>query len=193
MRFGSAHLRASIDSGNIHRAACARVVALRTGDPLLPDTEVGPLIHPRETARVESWVEEARAAGARMLGGGRYSETTLLPSVLVEPPADAKVSQLEIFGPVTCVYGFDELDRAIEIANALPFAFQASVFSKDRSSAQVAQRVDASTVLINDQHRFPHRLDALRGPPSIGLRHGRHPRVDERHVAGKMIVLRHDA
>lgn len=172
----------------------ARVIALRTGDPLLPDTDVGPLIHPRETARVESWVEEARAAGARMLGGGRYSETTLLPSVLVEPPADAKVSQLEIFGPVTCVYGFDELDRAIEIANALPFAFQASVFSKEIGPAlRVAQRVDASTVLINDHTAFRTDWMPFAGRHQSGYGTGGIPASMKDMSQEKMIVLRHDA
>src|SRR6267142_2034865 len=109
----------------------ARVESLRVGDPLLPETEVGPLINPREADRVESWIDEAASAGARLIGGGRRSETTLIPAILLEPPTDAKVSQLEVFGPVTCVYGFEELDQAIDIANALPFAFQASVFSTD--------------------------------------------------------------
>jgi acyl-CoA reductase-like NAD-dependent aldehyde dehydrogenase len=116
----------------------ARVQALRVGDPLLADTEVGPLILPREANRVSSWIDEAVAGGAQLMGGGRRSETTLVPAVLLEPAADAKVSQLEIFGPVTCVYGFENLDDAIEIANSLPFAFQASVFSSDIGPAMRA-------------------------------------------------------
>src|SRR5215203_1054769 len=108
-----------------------RVARLRVGDPLLNETEVGPLIDPRETSRVASWLEEATSGGAHLFGGVRYSETTLMPAVVVEPPADAKVSRLEIFGPVTSVYGFTELDRAIDMANSLPFAFQASIFSTE--------------------------------------------------------------
>ncbi|MEJ0035789.1 MAG: aldehyde dehydrogenase family protein [Gammaproteobacteria bacterium] len=170
-----------------------RVLALHTGDSLLPETEVGPLIHPRETERVESWIEEARAAGARMIGGGRYSETTLLPSVLVEPTADAKVSQLEIFGPVTCVYGFDELDRAIEAANALPFAFQASVFSNDIGPAlRVAQRVDASTVLINDHTAFRTDWMPFAGRHQSGYGTGGIPASMKDMSQEKMIVLRQE-
>jgi acyl-CoA reductase-like NAD-dependent aldehyde dehydrogenase len=71
---------------------------------------------------VSGWIEEAVAGGAQLIGGGRLSDTTLEPAILVEPAADAKVSQLEIFGPVTCVYGFESLDDAIEIANSLPVA-----------------------------------------------------------------------
>ena len=110
----------------------ARVGALRVGDPLAIDTEVGPLIHPREADRVESWIEDAVGGGARVVvGGERLSTTTLRPTVVVEPPAHAKVSRAEVFGPVTCVYAFTKLDEAIEVANSLPFAFQASVFTRE--------------------------------------------------------------
>ncbi len=74
------------------RKFSARVAALKVGDPQISSTEVGPLIHPRETVRVESWIAEAAASGAVVIGGGRVSETTLVPSILVEPPLDAKVS-----------------------------------------------------------------------------------------------------
>ena len=134
----------------------ARVDALSVGDPLTPDTEVGPLIHPREADRVEAWVNEAIAAGAKLaVGGKRLSRTVLAPTVLVEPPADACVSKDEIFGPVCCVYAFDRLDEAIERANSLPFAFQASVFASDIDVAlHAAETLDASAVMINDHTAF---------------------------------------
>lgn len=133
----------------------ARVAALRVGDPLLPETEVGPLIIPRETERVVSWIDEAVAGGAKLLGGGRLSETTLKPSVLVNPPRDAKISTLEVFGPVTCVYPFDDMDQAIEVANSLPVAFQASIFATDINRVlHAAQRLDAAAVMINDHTAF---------------------------------------
>jgi acyl-CoA reductase-like NAD-dependent aldehyde dehydrogenase len=171
----------------------ARVGALRVGDPLLPDTEVGPLIHPREASRVAAWIEEATASGTRMIGGGRLSETTLAPAILIEPPIDAKVSQLEIFGPVTCIYGFTELDRAIESANALPFAFQASVFSTDIAPAlRAAQRFDASTVLINDHTAFRTDWMPFAGRRQSGYRTGGIPYTMEDMSQEKMIVLRLD-
>jgi acyl-CoA reductase-like NAD-dependent aldehyde dehydrogenase len=171
----------------------ARVASLRVGDPLSADTEVGPLIHPREADRVTSWIEEAVAGGARLIGGGRLSETTLKPAILLDPPADAKVSQLEVFGPVTCVYGFQELDKAIDIANSLPVAFQASVFSTDIGPAmRAAQRLDASAVMINDHTAF--RTDWM---PFAGRRHsgygvGGIPWTMKEMSQEKMLVLRHD-
>ena len=178
--------------GFVERLA-ARIGRLRVGDPLRRDTEVGPLIDPRETRRVASWVEEAVSGGARLHGGGRFSETTLMPAVLVEPPADAKVSQLEIFGPVTCVYGFEELDRAIDRANALPFAFQASIFSTDIAPAlRAAERFDASCVLINDHTAFRTDWMPFAGRRQSGYGVGGIPASMEDMSQEKMIVLRHE-
>jgi acyl-CoA reductase-like NAD-dependent aldehyde dehydrogenase len=82
-----------------------RVGLLKVGDPTHQETDVGPLILPKETDRVASWIAEARTRGTRVvLGDTRHCETTLDPTILLDPPADAKVSTDEIFGPVTCVY-----------------------------------------------------------------------------------------
>ena len=88
------------------------------------------------------------------------------PTVLLNPPADCKLSQLEVFGPVVCVYTYDALDEAIARANSLPFAFQAAVFTRDYGTAMRAyRRLDASAVMINDHTAF--RVDWM---PFAGLR-----------------------
>ncbi|HTH95946.1 MAG TPA: aldehyde dehydrogenase family protein [Stellaceae bacterium] len=168
----------------------AAVAKLRVGDPISPDTDAGPLILPRETVRVQSWIDEATAAGTRIIGGGRLSETTLLPSILVEPPADAKVSTLEIFGPTTCVYGFDGLDDAIARANTLPYAFQSSVFTTELEPAlRAAQRFDAATVLINDHTAFRVDWMPFAGLHQSGYRTGGIPYTMQDMVYDKMVVL----
>jgi acyl-CoA reductase-like NAD-dependent aldehyde dehydrogenase len=178
--------------GFVDRLA-ARTARLRVGDPLRRETEVGPLIDPRETTRVAAWVDEATSLGARLLGGGRYSDTTLMPAVLVEPPADAKVSRLEIFGPVTCVYRFQDLDRAIDAANALPFAFQASIFSTDIAPAlRAAERLDASCVLINDHTAFRTDWMPFAGRRQSGYGVGGIPASMEDMSQEKMVVLRRE-
>lgn len=133
-----------------------RVKALRTGDPALKDTDVGPLIRPKEASRVAQWIEEAVQGGAGLvIGGGRLSETTLEPTVLIEPAPDARISREEVFGPVVALYRYREIDDAIASANALPFAFQASVFAQDIDIAlRAAHRLDASAVMINDPTTF---------------------------------------
>ncbi|EJJ30411.1 aldehyde dehydrogenase family protein [Rhizobium sp. CF142] len=168
----------------------AKVAALRVGDPTHKQTEVGPLILPRETERVANWIREAVDAGTKQLGGGRLSETTLLPSVLLNPPADAKVSQLEVFGPLTCVYGYRNLDDAIQSANSLPYAFQSSVFSSDIAVAlRAAKRLDAATVLINDHTAFRTDWMPFAGRRQSGYGVGGIPWTMQEMADDKMVVL----
>jgi acyl-CoA reductase-like NAD-dependent aldehyde dehydrogenase len=144
-----------------------RAGKLKVGDPLLPDTEVGPLIRPSEVTRVQSWVEEAVTGGGRLLcGGSPVFETCYQPTVILEPPAECRLSTEEVFGPVVCVYAYDDLDDAFARANALPWAFQAAVFTRDHATAMRAYRgLDASAVMLNDHTAF--RVDWM---PVAGLR-----------------------
>lgn len=168
-----------------------KVELLRVGDPQLKETEVGPLIHPRETERVLSWIDEAVAKGAKLFGGGRFSETTLLPAILFNPPADTKVSQLEIFGPVTCVYAYENLDQAIGIANSLPFAFQASIFSENLTPAlRAAECLKASAVLINDHTAFRTDWMPFAGLNQSGYGVGGIPSTMKDMSQEKMIILK---
>ena len=158
-----------------HRSVADRVAEgiadlaskLKTGDPLEPDTDVGPLIRQPEVDRVAQWVEEAVSGGATLATGGkRLSDSLYAPTVLVGPPESASVSQKEIFGPVVCVYPYDEIEDAIARANALPFAFQASVICKDIDVAMRAYNdLAASAVMVNDHTAF--RVDWM---PFAGLR-----------------------
>ncbi len=169
----------------------ARVAALRVGDPALIETEVRPLILPREADRVSSWIEEAVAGGARLLGGGRLSETTLVPSLLVDPPQDAKVSTLEVFGPTTCVYPFTRIDDAIAKANALPFAFQSSIFTEDlRTAFDAAERLAAAAVMVNDHTAFRTDWMPFAGHRRSGYGIGGIPWTMDEMSQEKMIVFR---
>lgn len=141
--------------------------AMKVGEATDEATEIGPLIRPGEVTRIQQWVEEAIATGAqRLCGGSPVSDTCYPATVLLNPPCDAKVSQQEIFGPVVCVYSFDDVESAIEQANALPYAFQAAVFSKHIDKAMhVYRQLNASAVMINDMTTF--RVDWM---PFAGLR-----------------------
>lgn len=170
----------------------ARVAKLRTGDPVLKDTEVGPLILPKEADRVASWIEEAVKGGARMATGGRrLSETTLEPTVLLDPAADAKVSQLEVFGPLVCIYRYSKLDDAIAQANSLPVAFQASIFAQDIDVAlRAAERLDASAVMVNDPTTFRTDWMPFAGRRESGYGTGGIPFTMRDMTQEKMILLR---
>jgi len=138
------------------RKFVAAAGALKTGDPLDASTDVGPLISRREVERVDAWVQEAVASGAKLLcGGHKLSETTYAPTVLQDPPADARVSQEEIFGPVVALYTYEDLDDAIERANAPEVFFQAALFTRDLDTAlSVSRRLHGMAVMVNDHCAF---------------------------------------
>lgn len=165
---------------------------LKVGDPTLAETDVGPLIRPAEVNRVEEWVEEAVQAGAKLLAGGkRISDTCYECTVLLDPPADAKVSQREIFGPVICVYSYRDIDQAIERANALPYAFQAAVFTRDIDTAMHAfSQLNASAVMINDHTAFRVDWMPFGGLGESGLAVGGIPYTMEDMQIKKLMVLK---
>ncbi len=156
---------------NIARDLAGRLAeaaaALNVGDPTLLETEVGPLIRPAEVERVGEWVREAVDQGGELLTGGKaISDTCYAPTVLYDPPGDVRVSTSEIFGPVVCVYPYDDIEDAIARSNSLPYAFQASVFTRDIDTAlRASRRLDASAVMVNDHPAF--RVDWM---PFAGLR-----------------------
>lgn len=142
--------------GKIAKRLSAKACELSVGDPLNANTEVGPLILPREVDRVEDWVNAASEQGATVLcGGKRVSDTCFAPTVLLDPPDEAMVSQAEIFGPVVCVYSYADRNEAIRRANALPYAFQASVFTQNLDAAlDIVKRLNATAVMVNDHTAF---------------------------------------
>jgi acyl-CoA reductase-like NAD-dependent aldehyde dehydrogenase len=165
---------------------------MKVGDPTSADTEIGPLIRPQEVERVDAWANEAREAGTEVLSGGeRLVNNCYAPTVLFDPPDELSVSTAEIFGPVVCIYPYDDLDAAIARANALPFAFQAAVFCKNIDRALRAwKRLDASAVMVNDHTAF--RVDWM---PFAGLRESGHgvggiPYSFHEMSVEKMLVIR---
>ncbi|NQZ53889.1 MAG: aldehyde dehydrogenase family protein [Piscirickettsiaceae bacterium] len=170
-------------------AAAAKKLVV--GDPLSDQTEVGPLIRATEVVRISSWVQQAVDGGAELLCGGHsLPNNCYSPTVLFNPPSDCNMSTLEVFGPVVCVYSFSDLDHAIDVANSLDVAFQASVYSDNIDTAMyISDRLAASAVMINEHTAF--RVDWM---PFAGLRHsglgtGGIPYTLEDMQVEKMIVI----
>ena len=172
-------------------AAAKKII---TGDPLDPKTEAGPLILPKEVDRVESWVNEAREAGGSVLcGGNRISDTCYEPTIIMNPPEDVNVSQLEIFGPVVCLYSYSDMYEAIERANALPFHFQASVFTKNIDTAlDCVQRLNAAAVMVNDHTAFRVDWMPFAGRDHSGMAIGSIPDTMHDMSRQKLMVLKSD-
>lgn len=123
------------------------------GDPRDEATTVSPLIHAEHLARVEGFVERARAAGDRVLRGGRRSEAGELfyEPTLIEPASNAsEIVQREVFGPVLTLQTFDSEDQAIELANSTEYGLSAIVYTESPSSAErVGRALRAGTVWVN--------------------------------------------
>ncbi|MFQ6677822.1 MAG: aldehyde dehydrogenase family protein [Fidelibacterota bacterium] len=167
---------------------------LIVGDPMDEKTEVGPLIMAREVDRVEEWVQEAVDGGAKLLcGGKRISDTCYEPTVLLDPPANANVSTLEIFGPVVCVYSYSDRYKAIEIANSLDVHFQASVFTKNIDIAlDCVKRLDATAVMVNDHTAFRVDWMPFGGRDASGIGMGGIQYSMHEMTREKMMVIKSD-
>jgi acyl-CoA reductase-like NAD-dependent aldehyde dehydrogenase len=135
----------------------ANTEALRVGDPLDPETDVGPLITEGDRDRVKDWVEEAVAGGAELLTGGELVDEgrCLAPTLLAAPPRDAKVWCEEIFGPVATIDRFSDFAEALRMANDSKFGLQAGVFTRDVSRGiEAANTLEFGGVLINEVPTF---------------------------------------
>ncbi len=132
------------------------VKKLKVGDPLEAPTEVGPLIKPGEVERVDSWVKEAVSEGAELLcGGNKISDTCYEPTLLLNPSKASKCTSEEIFGPVVCLYEYENYLDAVELANELPFNFQAAVYTKSLDTAlDCVKRLKAKAVMVNEHTAF---------------------------------------
>jgi acyl-CoA reductase-like NAD-dependent aldehyde dehydrogenase len=137
-------------------ALLAEVAALRVGDPLDEETDVGPLIRPEDRDRVRDWIREAVDAGAKLRAGGEVNDDgTLQPTVLDDVTPDMKVSCEEVFGPVPAVQPVADLDEAIDLANATRYGLQAGIFTGDLSAAlRAAQELRFGGVTVNESPTF---------------------------------------
>jgi acyl-CoA reductase-like NAD-dependent aldehyde dehydrogenase len=141
------------------------------GNPLDITTDVGPLIIPKEVDRVEQWVNEAIAEGAKLITGGkRISDSFFEPTILVNPSENSKVSTKEIFGPVVCIYSYTDREEAIKKANALEVHFQAAVFTKNLDVAlDTVKKLNATAVMVNDHTAFRVDWMPFGGRDSSGI------------------------
>jgi acyl-CoA reductase-like NAD-dependent aldehyde dehydrogenase len=128
-----------------------KVDALVVGDPLDETTDVSALISSGERERVESWIEEAVAAGATVATGGTERNGVLAPTVLTQVQPDMKVCSLEVFGPVIAVQTYRDVDDAFRLANDTRYGLQAAIFTRDLPLAlRAARELDFGGVLVNE-------------------------------------------
>ncbi len=163
-----------------------RVEALVVGDPANEDTDVGPLIDEGALDRVDQWVQEALASGARALCGAKRDDHCYLPTVLTDVKPDMKVSCMEVFGPVVTVQSYGSFEEALGLANETDYGLQAGVFTNDVQKAFRAQReIQVGGVVHNDVSSF--RADQM---PYGGVKDSGYGREGVRYAMEEMSETR---
>ena len=133
----------------------ARVDAVAVGDPADEATVIGPLIDEAAARRIDEWIAEAVAQGARIRAGGKRSGTLYEATVLTDVAAGMKVSCREVFGPVMIVPPYKRFDEALTGLNDSAYGLQAGVFTQDIDNLFLAYRdLDVGAVLANEIPTF---------------------------------------
>jgi len=138
-------------AGEVERRLAKLVQALPYGDPTKPDTVVGPLISEQEAVRVEAWIEEAVAQGAKRLVGGPRKGAVVPPTLLASISDSMKVGCREVFGPILCIVPVASLDEAIARVNATPYGLACGIFTDRLGDAfAAARRLEVGGVHVNE-------------------------------------------
>jgi acyl-CoA reductase-like NAD-dependent aldehyde dehydrogenase len=159
-----------------------RASSLKAGDPLDEQTSLGPLISAADALRIEQWVNEAVAAGARVLCGGRRNGAFYDPTYLENVARRQKISCVEAFGPVATLQPFDAFEDAVRIANDSVYGLQCGVFTRNLNHAFYAyDELEVGGVVINDVPSF--RVDSM---PYGGVKHSGQGREGVRYAIEEM-------
>jgi acyl-CoA reductase-like NAD-dependent aldehyde dehydrogenase len=129
----------------------AAVQTIKTGDPVDPDTELGPMIDEKAARRIDDWVQTAVSEGARVLTGGRANGRFYEPTVIVDAPSEAFVCSREAFAPIVTVFPVPDWPTALSKINDSVFGLQAGVFTSNIEHAmQAFDTLEVGGVIIND-------------------------------------------
>lgn len=129
----------------------ARTATLKSGDPKDRATFIGPMIDVKEASRLDGWIQEADAAGATLLCGGKRDGSMLEATLLEGVPRDTRLYREEAFGPVAILSKFTRFEDALAEVNDSKFGLQAGVFTRDLFKMFEAwDRLDVGGVVIND-------------------------------------------
>ena len=133
---------------------------LVTGDPMDPETDVGPLISKSAAIEVENRVNTAITEGAELLCGGKRKETLYMPTILDNVDSNMKIVQYETFGPVSPIIRINGIDEAIKVANNTRYGLQAGIFTDNINNAMKAiKEIEAGGVIVNKQSTY--RMDNM--------------------------------
>jgi acyl-CoA reductase-like NAD-dependent aldehyde dehydrogenase len=167
----------------------AEVAKFKLGDPLDPATDVGTLIDEAAAIRVESWVKEAAAQGARLLTGGKRQGAQVQPTVLADVKPEMRVACDEVFGPVVGIQKFSDIGDVFKRISASRFGLQCGIFTKSLELAMRAVReIRTGGVILNGSSTWRTDQLAYGGVKDSGIgREG--PKYAIRDMTEERLVL----
>lgn len=170
-------------------AIAAEMQTLVVGDPLDEATDIGTLIDEAAARRVEAWVNEAAAAGARIVTGGTRSGAQFTPTLMSDVSPEMKIVCDEVFGPVASVVAYDDVAEAIALVNDSPYGLQCGVFTDSTKMAmRAAREIRTGGVIINGSSTWRTDQLAYGGVKDSGIgREG--PRYAIQDMTDQRLVL----
>ncbi|MGD0546306.1 MAG: aldehyde dehydrogenase family protein [Terracidiphilus sp.] len=133
---------------------------MSVGDPAAEATEVGPLIRLADAERVESWIKEAVAGGAKLVAGGERHGCVVTPAILTATKPGMKVRDEEVFGPVLVIEPYDDFEQALADTNHSKYGLQAGLLTRDAGHILTAYReLEVGTLIVGDTPSW--RLDPM--------------------------------
>ncbi|MDG2166776.1 MAG: aldehyde dehydrogenase family protein [Opitutales bacterium] len=131
-------------------AVLPKVEGLIAGNQLDEGSNIGPMVRESDAVRVESWIQEAGAAGASIVAGGQRSGAIVQPALVDGVTSDMRISREELFGPAVGVQRVKDVDEAIRLANDSEFGLSAGIFTQDIDAAvRFAREVQSGNIHIN--------------------------------------------
>ncbi|MEH2147617.1 NAD-dependent succinate-semialdehyde dehydrogenase [Nostoc sp.] len=137
--------------------------ALKVGDPMQPDTDLGPLATPGILQDLDQQVQNAISCGGKVLTGGNPLSDRpgnfYPPTIIIDIPTDTPIAKEEFFGPVALLFRVPDIDAAIKLANDSPFGLGASAWTtNDQESDRLVEEIEAGAVFINSMVKSDPRL-----------------------------------
>ncbi|MCL5994845.1 MAG: aldehyde dehydrogenase family protein [Chloroflexi bacterium] len=137
-----------------------KVQVLQVGDPLDEKTDVGPMIDEGSAAKVEAWVHEAVAGGAKVLAGGTRQGSLMQPTVLTDVQSQMKVCAQEVFAPLVTVVPYEDFCDAVREVDNSEYGLQCGIFTRDIKNIWYAyEHIEVGGVIVNDVSTY--RIDHM--------------------------------
>jgi acyl-CoA reductase-like NAD-dependent aldehyde dehydrogenase len=163
-----------------------KVEALTTGNQLDENSKIGPMVKESEAVRVDDWIQEAVAGGARLVAGGGRRGAFYMPAVVADVHPDMRISRDELFGPAVGVTPFDTIEEAIALANDSVYGLAAGIFTENVEWAmKFAREAEAGNLHVNWGSQW--RVDLM---PYGGLKDSGFGKEGPRYAVEEMTELK---